>query len=109
MARSSTSGQGRPKGSPNKATADVKALASVYTKAAITALARLAGLVDEGEGIAESEQAQVSALKELLDRAHGKPAQTVLGDSDNPISISIDNTELTRAMAFILTKQAKQD
>lgn len=57
MARSSTSGLGRPRGVPNKATAEVKILAQKYTEAAIRRLAELGGLV---EGIlgAESPQAQ---------------------------------------------------
>lgn len=67
-------GRGRPKGALNKATADVKALAGKYTPAAIKELARLA------TG-AESEAARVAAIKELLDRAHGKSMQQ-LGDGD---------------------------
>ncbi|HXA85755.1 MAG TPA: hypothetical protein VNZ47_11800 [Candidatus Dormibacteraeota bacterium] len=77
MAKSSTSGQGRPKGAPNKATADVKALAQQYTAGAIRGLAALAGLLDDGAGKAESEQARVSAFKELLDRGHGKAMQSM--------------------------------
>jgi hypothetical protein len=76
MARSSTSGLGRPKGSLNKATADVMELAGVYSAAAITRLAELAGLV-EGKKAADTHQAQISALRELLDRGHGKPVQAV--------------------------------
>lgn len=63
-------GKGRPKGARNKATADVKAIASQYSEAAIKELARLATK-------AESEAARVSAIKEILDRAYGKPAQAV--------------------------------
>lgn len=61
---------GRKKGTPNKATAEVKALAGKYTEAAIKELARLATK-------AESEAARVAAIRELLDRAHGKPSQSV--------------------------------
>lgn len=81
MARSSTSGQGRPKGKPNKATADVKALAAKHGPAAIRELARLATQ-------AESEPARVAACKELLDRAYGKSPQAITGADGGPIKIS---------------------
>lgn len=77
MARSSTSGQGRLKGVPNKATADLKAIAQKHTAAAIKELARLATS-------AESEAARVSAIKELLDRGHGRSSQPVGGADDLP-------------------------
>jgi hypothetical protein len=64
--------KGRKPGVPNKATAEVKALALEHTPQVIERLAYLALK-------AESEQAQVSACRELLDRAHGKPAQAVTG------------------------------
>lgn len=73
MARGSKPGErrgGRKAGTPNKATADIKALAQEYTKDAINELARLAGK-------AESEAARVAAIKELLDRGHGRAAQAV--------------------------------
>lgn len=83
MARGSQPGErrgGRQKGTPNKATADVKALAQKHAPAAITELARLATK-------AESEAARVSAIKELLDRAYGKSKQPLVGghDDDTPI------------------------
>lgn len=77
MAKGMKTGGGSRLGSPNKATADIKALAQQYTGEAIRALARLAGLVDDGAGKADSDQARISALKELLDRGHGKAAQSV--------------------------------
>lgn len=61
---------GRRAGTPNKATGEIKALARVHGPAMITELARLAKK-------AESEQARVSAIGMLLDRAYGKPAQAV--------------------------------
>lgn len=77
-------GSGRKPGQPNKATADVKALAGKYGPGAIEGLAKLAGLL--GIGAAESEAARVAALKELLDRAYGKAAQPVGGgDGTEPI------------------------
>jgi hypothetical protein len=61
---------GRQPGVPNRATADVKAMALVHTPAAIQELARLSTE-------AESEPARVAAIKELLDRAYGKARQTL--------------------------------
>ena len=68
---------GRVAGTPNKATAEIKALAGMHAEAAIAELARLA------TG-AESEAARVAAIKELLDRAFGKAAQGVtIGTEDS--------------------------
>lgn len=75
---SGNAGKGRPKGSLNKVTADVKALAGKHGPVAIRELARLAQK-------AESEAARVAAIKELLDRAYGKPTQPLAGDKDNPL------------------------
>lgn len=61
---------GRKPGVPNKATAELKKLARQYTGEAIKELARLATK-------AESEQARVSAIKELFDRAYGKSVQAM--------------------------------
>lgn len=69
---------GRKKGTTNKATREVKTLAQKYGADAIK---RLAHLMQK----AESEQAQVAACKELLDRAYGKPAQAIVGDDEAPI------------------------
>ena len=61
---------GRQKGSLNKATADVKVAAQAYTEEAI---ATLAAIMREEESAA----ARVAAIKELLDRGHGKAKQVV--------------------------------
>jgi hypothetical protein len=68
---------GRQKGTPNKATADIKALARVHASKAIAELSRLAEH-------AESEAARVAAIKELLDRGYGKSTQPLAGDPDLP-------------------------
>jgi len=59
--------RGRPKGSRNKATADIKALAQVHTPRAILILADIMEKSD-------SDPARVAAIKELFDRGHGKSA-----------------------------------
>ncbi|MCL2656825.1 MAG: hypothetical protein FWD62_05275 [Betaproteobacteria bacterium] len=71
---------GRTKGTPNKTTADVKALAQRYGKQAIERLAKLMTS-------AESEATQVAAAKELLDRGYGKSKQAVelTGEDGGPI------------------------
>ena len=61
---------GRTKGTPNKATADIKALARDYTP---KAMARLVRVIDESD----SDAAVVSAIKELFDRGYGKARQSV--------------------------------
>lgn len=63
-------GGGSRLGIPNKATAEVRDLAQVYTK---EALEKLAEIMRKGV----SEQARVTAAVALLDRAHGRPAQTI--------------------------------
>lgn len=75
-------GSGRKKGSHNKVTADVKALAQQYAPAALKELGRLA--VE-----AETEQARVSAAKEILDRAYGKSVQPLDGNDRQPIIIQV--------------------
>lgn len=66
---------GRQPGTPNKATAEIRDLARKYTPEALRELARLTTQ-------AESEQARVSAIKELFDRAYGKSTQ-ILANEDN--------------------------
>lgn len=80
--RTKTSGQGRPKGAGNKATADVKALAGKYTDAAMAELGRLATKAD-------SETARVAAIKELLDRAFGKAPVSVDMNAKGDITIKV--------------------
>lgn len=61
---------GRQKGTPNKVTADIKALVEPYSAKAI---AKLAWLMGNGD----THQVQLAAAREIMDRAYGKPAQTV--------------------------------
>jgi len=66
-------GAGRPKGARNKATADVKEAAQVYTTEALETLAEV--MRDKSIG-----SARVAASKELLDRGYGKSAQPQTGE-----------------------------
>jgi N-methylhydantoinase B/oxoprolinase/acetone carboxylase alpha subunit len=87
--------RGRPKGSPNKATAEIKEIAQQYGAEAIS---ELWGLAKN----AQSEQARVSAIKEILDRAYGKATQTIAGDKNNPLYIhsTKDQRDAATAAAF---------
>lgn len=71
---------GSRKGKPNKATAEIQTLARQYTSTALKELVRLSTK-------AESEQARVSACREILDRAYGKPAQAHTGPDGEPLAI----------------------
>ncbi|MFN7883403.1 MAG: hypothetical protein ACK5PF_10380 [bacterium] len=62
--------RGRPKGSVNKVTADIRAAAQAYTD---DALATLAQIMKAGE----SEAARVAAANSILDRGFGKPRQAL--------------------------------
>jgi hypothetical protein len=61
---------GRQAGTPNKATAEIKALAQVHGAAAVAELARISLK-------SKSDNARVAAIRELLDRAYGKAPQTL--------------------------------
>lgn len=64
---------GRRKGTPNKATADIKALAQTYTSEAMSALAAVMRSSD-------SDAARVAAIKEIFERGHGKAPQPQTGE-----------------------------
>lgn len=82
---------GRQKGTLNKSTADIKALAQSYGAPAIQRLAEMAGLVSGPDGkllpTTFSETTQSGAIKELLDRGYGRARQPVTGEEDgsNPV------------------------
>jgi hypothetical protein len=76
MARGSKPGErrgGRKKGSLNKATADIKALAQTYTSEAMERLAVVMRTSD-------SDAARVAAIKEIFERGHGKAPQPQTGE-----------------------------
>lgn len=69
-------GPGRPKGS-----AWVRHLAAKYTEEAITALAEIA------RDMEQDGRTRLMAWNAILDRAHGKPAQTIGGEDGEPIKV----------------------
>lgn len=78
-------GAGRKKGSPNKATADIKAAAQEYTEDALRVLASIMTK-------SESDAARVAAANSILDRGYGKPKQSV--DLDADVRTQITEIEL---------------
>jgi hypothetical protein len=81
-------GSGRKVGVPNRATAECKKCARKYGPAAIRELAKLAGLLPGGKGKAESEQAQIAACREILERGYGKASQPLTGEGgEGPVQI----------------------
>ena len=76
---------GRKAGTPNKATADIKAAAQAYTE---DALATLAQIMKAGE----SEAARVAAANSILDRGFGKPRQSM--DLDAQVKADFSTIEL---------------
>ncbi len=91
---------GRVAGTPNKSTAEIRELAGQYGPTVLAELARLATN-------ANSEQARVSACKEILARAYGKSTQ-VMERNDEVIKEDIDDLELARKLVYLLSKGAKQ-
>jgi hypothetical protein len=73
---------GRKAGTPNKATADIKAAAQAYTE---DALATLAQIMKAGE----SEAARVAAANSILDRGFGKPRQSMDLDATTDMTVEI--------------------
>ena len=59
-------GAGRPKGTPNKANAELREAAQAYGLEIIERLAAMAAN-------AESESVRLAAMRELLDRGYGRP------------------------------------
>lgn len=86
-------GVGRKPGVPNKATADIKALAQQY---GAKAMATLAQIMESGEG----EAARIAAAKELLDRGYGKAAQAVdVTTKGESVNAALSDTDAARVAA----------
>ncbi len=94
---------GRPKGSLNLATRDLRAAASKYTARSLRVLWKLASE-------SADEMVQLKAAVEILDRGHGRPSQTTLvgGDGGDPIKaqrvadLMADPQETARRVALLL-------
>lgn len=63
---------GRKKGTPNKATAEIKEAARKHGRAVIAALAELVVTKDKNGAYKFADEVRVKAGKELLDRGYGK-------------------------------------
>ncbi len=93
---------GRVKGTPNKSTTEIKALAQQYGAGAIN---RLIWLVEN----ADNQATQVSACKEILDRGYGKAMQQTQNlNAGGSVEPEISNLELARRVAYLLTKGAEE-
>lgn len=80
-------GAGRPPGSPNKATVDMKArmyeLAREYT---VTAFETLLDVAKNGK----SDSARIAAATAILDRGYGKPRQAFAREYTAPSPLDFD-------------------
>jgi hypothetical protein len=65
----------RPRGSLNKTTVEIRAVALLHAPQALAELVRLLKH-------AKSGQVRVAAIKEILDRAYGKSPQSILGEGE---------------------------
>jgi hypothetical protein len=72
-------GAGRPKGSQNKVTLELKEAAQVYTADALETLAKIC------KSSKASDAARVAAACALLDRGHGRPRQQVDMQVNEPL------------------------
>ncbi len=93
---------GRRKGTPNKATAEIRGAAQQYTKEALEVLVHVARN-------GHSDAARVSAACALLDRGHGRPAQAVSlgGPEGGAIEVKeVSTIELARRIAFVMASAA---
>lgn len=102
MAKSSTSGQGRPKGSANKNTAEIKQYAAQYGQDAVD---RLAWLMKN----AENQQTQAFASAQLLDRGFGK-AQQNINVTETPFdSLSLEDQRALREALSVVAGGSETD
>lgn len=90
---------GRVAGTPNKATADIKAAAAVHGPRMLQVLADIA------DDDAQPTPARVAAAVALLDRGFGKPAQAIVGPGGGPVqSVSMTLDQFQRIAAEVAAK-----
>lgn len=93
-------GAGRKKGTPNSATVEIKTVARKYGARAIAKAVRLLDSKDERVALA--------ALREILDRAYGRPMETqeLTGKDGAPLNPApaVSDHELARLVTYQLTK-----
>lgn len=87
-------GAGRPKGAVSKATADIKAAAAEYSQSALTTLAEIMANAQSPAA------ARVAAANAILDRAHGKPKQSVELEGE------VDVNQTVTAVEYIVVDAA---
>lgn len=99
-------GAGRKPGQVSQAKRDLADLASDHAVAALSTLATIAAK-------GKSEAARVSAAVAILDRAYGKPAQsmTVGGDPDNPLQVDYAAAaeRFTSALSSLIARSAASE
>jgi hypothetical protein len=81
----------RKSGGRPRVIAELRELARAHAPEAVAELARLAK-------DAKSETARIAAIKELLDRAYGKPTQFVAAENDEPALNDLNLEELRASM-----------
>ena len=99
---------GRQKGTPNKATAEIRALAMGYGPQAFQELAKLGGLARDDQGAplagAQSETARLSAIGMLIDRAYGRALPGRMITLDLPDTCTVEG--VTKAVAVVIRAAA---
>ena len=89
---------------PNKATAEIRALATSYGPQAFQELAKLGGLARDDKGVllaeAQSETARLSAIGMLIDRAYGRALPGRMIALDLPDTSTVEG--VTKAVAVVI-------
>ena len=102
-ARSTDMSRGRPKGSLNKVTRDVREAAEKYSPAASRTLARIMG------NRAAPPQARVAAANALLNRAHGLPTAHVEANVNLLDRLSDDEQRILAAALMAIARDKGED
>lgn len=97
---------GRQKGTPNKATAELRKYAQQYDRPMIDALVNIAlnATVDKGKTVTAhyDDRARVIAARTVLEFGHGKPPQALTGPDGEAL-------EVPQAIAFVIRKAEGAD